>query len=437
MNGTNSVDATNVAAGKLVLNGTFTSRTGTFNVSGTSTLGGTATITDSTPGAVNVVVAAGASLEPGTSVGTLTVDGDLDISATAGGAGVLDFELDTILASDAIDVTGTLTIGSGALGLSDFVFTDLGGLENGTYTLISSGAAVSGTLDGADTNGTLGLATIDLQISGSGTDIELVVSGLAGGDTTPPVWDGGYPLVDGVTSSGATARGQIDEDGTAYFVVVADGATAPTSAQVKAGNDASDSPAIDSGSIALTASTENTAAISGLSPGAPYDVYFVAEDDEGSPNLQTTPVKVDITTLTLFAEWSGGAGFEIDTNGDGISNGMAFLLGAAGPNADATGLLPTVSESGGDLILVFDCLAIADRGSAELRVEHSSDLGVGDPWEATVDEVPDSDDAVADNGVTFVVDEVVVDPLHRVTATIDSAEAGGSGRLFGRLEATE
>ena len=77
-------------------------------------------------------------------------------------------------------MTGTLTIGSGVLGLNDFVFTDLGGLQNGTYTLISSGAAVSGTLDAGDQRRPIGLATGTLQISGSGTNIELVVSGLAG-----------------------------------------------------------------------------------------------------------------------------------------------------------------------------------------------------------------------------------------------------------------
>ena len=267
------------------------------------------------------------------------------------------------------------------------------------------------------------------------TEIEMrgVISG--GGDTTPPAWAATYPQVDTLTATGATARAQIDEAGTAYFVVVADGAAAPSAAQVKAGNDAGDSAALASGSIALAAGTENTAAISGLTAGTAYDVYFVAED--GAPNLQVTPVKVDITTLTLFAAWGGGAGFDVDTNGDGVNNGLAFLLGASDPNADATGLLPTVSESGGDLVLTFSMLNAANRGSASLATQHSSDLGATDAWDAagnqeTVPEGP---------GLGIVVGVVSFDvtangTLNDVVATIPGSE-GSAGKLFGRLLGTE
>jgi hypothetical protein len=79
---------------------------------------------------------------------------------------------------------------------------------------------------------------------------------------------------------------------------------------------------------------------------------------------------------------------------------------------------------------------VADRGDAELRVEHSSDLGISDPWLATVDEVPDADDPVADNGVTFVVDTISAAPLNKITATVSSAEAS-DGRLFVRLQGIE
>jgi arylsulfatase A-like enzyme len=141
---------------------------------------------------------------------------------------------------------------------------------------------------------------------------------------------------------------------------------------------------------------------------------------------------------TAFGTWStsGGASgvtFEGDANGDGVPDGIAFLLGAATPGIYATRLLPVVSESGGDLSITFNCLPMADRGDAELRVEHSSDLGISDPWLATVDEVPDADDPVADNGVTFVVDTISAAPLNKITATVSSAEAS-DGRLFVRLQ---
>jgi hypothetical protein len=89
-------------------------------------------------------------------------------------------------------------------------------------------------------------------------------------------------------------------------------------------------------------------------------------------------------------------------------------------------------------VLTFNCLPVAARGGATLKVEQSSDLGGLDPWTATADVVPDVTDAVPDNNVTFVVGAGPVGPpaLNSVSATIDSAAAAG-GKLFGRLRATE
>jgi fibronectin-binding autotransporter adhesin len=164
---------TAIDAGTLIINGNQSAATGPVAVNGTSTLGGSGTIGGS------VIAAAGARIAPGTSAGTLTVNGGLDLSAMAGGAGTLNFELGPIAASDRIAVGGTLNIGSGTLGLSDFVFTDLGGLQAGTYKLITSGAAISGTLNEADLTGTIGAFDVTLKITGS--DLELVVGGAPGG----------------------------------------------------------------------------------------------------------------------------------------------------------------------------------------------------------------------------------------------------------------
>ena len=69
---------------------------------------------------------AAGSLAPGASAGTLDIGGGLDISArSTGGAGKLNYELGPIAASDKLAVTGTLTIGSGESGFSDFVFGNL------------------------------------------------------------------------------------------------------------------------------------------------------------------------------------------------------------------------------------------------------------------------------------------------------------------------
>ena len=137
-----------------------------------------------------------------------------------------------------------------------------------------------------------------------------------------------------------------------------------------------------------------------------------------------------------FETWAGLARwestFDADANNDGVDNGMAWVLGAANPDDDALGLLPTPTEDGsGDLVLTFDMLDSASRGTATLSVEHSSDLGIGDPW--TTVAVPDASGGPT-SGVTFVVSgSGTLD----VTATIGSAEAGGTGKLFGRLKAVE
>jgi hypothetical protein len=97
-------------------------------------------------------------------------------------------------------------------------------------------------------------------------------------DTTAPVWASTYPKPDSVTASSADILAQIDENGTLYYVALADGASAPTSAQVKAGTDASDSPVTLSGQQSLTVDTEGTATINELNELTTYDVYLVAQD---------------------------------------------------------------------------------------------------------------------------------------------------------------
>ncbi|MGB1129544.1 MAG: hypothetical protein ACPG4K_05810, partial [Haloferula sp.] len=174
----------------------------------------------------------------------------------------------------------------------------------------------------------------------------------------------------------------------------------------------------------------NTEAIIGLTGGAEYDVYFVAED--GVQNLQATPVKVDLVTQTPYAVWSAGAGFDVDSNGDGIDNGIAFLLGAAGPNTDASGLLPAVGEDGGNLVMEFDCLAAAERGNAVLNLQYDGDLVA--PWTSAL--VPDQIGNSTVGNVSFVVTAGPGSLLHVVATVDDDAEAVG-GKLFGRLEGTE
>jgi hypothetical protein len=167
-----------VSGGKLLINNTTS--TGAVSVTSGGTLGGTGTIDTSGTG-VNVTVAAGGSLAPGTSAGTLTVStggGLLDISAvTAGG---LKFELGapaTPGASDLVAMTsGTLDIGT--LDFSDFAFTNLGGVAAGTYKLIDALTTISGSIGTA--SGTSGGITGTLSVENTTDfDVLLTVTGVS------------------------------------------------------------------------------------------------------------------------------------------------------------------------------------------------------------------------------------------------------------------
>jgi len=180
--------ATAVNAGHLLVNspGSLNASSAvTVNTNGT--LGGNGTIGGS------VTVADGGNLSPGASVGTLSIGGGFDVSAQAAGTtGKLIYELGPTSASDKIVVTGTLTIGSGVLGFSDFVFTNAGGLQNGTYTLITSGGLNPGdSLHSADTNGTIGSFNAYLRLNGGNLELIASSAGPSGPATLTNSYSGG------------------------------------------------------------------------------------------------------------------------------------------------------------------------------------------------------------------------------------------------------
>lgn len=113
---------------------------------------------------------------------------------------------------------------------------------------------------------------------------------------TPPVFIQDYPAADDIDKTNFSLKLKIDENGTAYYVVLDDGVTAPTAAEVKAGTGSGGSAPVNGGNAVLTANTEKAINVSVLMEDTPYDVYVVAEDDEPTPNIQTSPVKLDVKT---------------------------------------------------------------------------------------------------------------------------------------------
>lgn len=184
--------------------------------------------------------------------------------------------------------------------------------------------------------------------------------------------------------------------------------------------------------ISNTASTFNSTANFGSAnavanvAGSGKTVYFQNGGGSGSGGLQ---IVVAPDAVDPYATWSGGAAFNDDANNDGLQNGLAFLLGAANVNSNVAGLLPVPSQGSGDLTLTFAMRNSAARGTAALQVQHSSDLGISDPW-STLVTVPDA--SGTEGGIVFTVTPGTA-PLNNVTATIPASGNAAGGKLFGRV----
>ena len=162
-------------------------------------------------------------------------------------------------------------------------------------------------------------------------------------NTTAPTFVCGYPSVSGTSSSGFTLTVQLNEAGTAYYVVVTDGATAPTATEVKAGTAASGAAAADNGSISVSAaSTDATAAVSGLSAGTAYDVYVVGQDNESTPNVMSSASKVDVTTTSVTNTAPTAATLVSPENGSTVTSPVTLSWNAS-TDADNNTLSYTVS----------------------------------------------------------------------------------------------
>jgi autotransporter-associated beta strand protein len=139
---------------------------------------------------------------------------------------------------------------------------------------------------------------------------------------------------------------------------------------------------------------------------------------------------------TPFGNWASSksltgndALFDADPDGDGIANGIEFVIGGepnpANPNANSAALLPTVSRNvNGDLVFVFRRADAA--ASLNPEAEYGTDLA--GTW------------TTAEGGVNGVVINETNDGfgtgIDRVEVTIPVAQAA-AGKIFSRLAVSE
>ena len=231
-------------------------------------------------------------------------------------------------------------------------------------------------------------------------------------DTASPSWLATYPQVDTPVMDGFTVRAQIDEDGTAYYVVLTNNAPQPASTNVMNGVAAGGLPAVTNGSMALTADTENSAVITGLSSGTAYDVWFVAEDVLF--NLQATATNVNITTAadTIAPAWATGypkvdtptpEGFTVRAEID--EDGVAYyVVVSAGANAPSNTQVKNGQNGNGSAALKSGSLVLTVDVENSAVVTGLSPSRDYDVWFVAEDSVPNLQPTATRVRVTRAID---------------------------------
>ena len=123
-----------------------------------------------------------------------------------------------------------------------------------------------------------------------------------------------------------------------------------------------------------------------------------------------------------FATWSGGLPANGDANGDGVANAIAWVLGAADPNANALGLLPTLdTTSDAEYVrFTFNRLGEANADTATtIAVEYSTDLVTWTP--------------AVNDGDNVIIDVTAASPSDTVVVRLKRSALAADGKLFARL----
>ena len=189
-----------------------------------------------------------------------------------------------------------LSLNSGTVnGVAVTGFTDNGG---GNYTATYT-VAEGNTDRAADDAIPVSFILNDAAGNSSATFNTAISQNADAIDANTPSFENSTPSSSSIGETGFTLSVDITESGAVHYVVVADGATAPTSNEVKAGTASGGGSAVTSGTQALSSGGfSNDISVTGLTVNTNYDVYVVAEDDAG--NISSTS-KIDVLTVDTTA----------------------------------------------------------------------------------------------------------------------------------------
>ncbi|ACT11526.1 MULTISPECIES: putative Ig domain-containing protein [Pectobacterium] len=301
------------------------------------------------------------SYSPGNIASTVTVVAvndaptDLALSNTTFGQSLgSNGIVGTLSATDVDSTTFTYSLVSGAGSTDNALFI----LSGSTLRAVNAATMAAGTY------------SVRLQVSDGQATYDKVIT-LTVADDIAPTFDA-TPTITAPTPDGFTLNTDLNERGTIYYVVLPDGASAPSVSQVINGQNASGSLPLNFGSqLAGSAPYSQSLTLTGLAAATAYDVYVVARDSAGNATLSV--VKLDVTTAasstapTLSATGSnpvfiGGMAGAVD-----LFSGVSADTRDSGQTFNSLTLtVSNVSDSGEFISVAGNTISLASNGSGTL-----------------------------------------------------------------------
>jgi endonuclease/exonuclease/phosphatase family metal-dependent hydrolase len=157
-------------------------------------------------------------------------------------------------------------------------------------------------------------------------------------DVTAPISVIGFPKADNILSNSFDFSNKLDEIGKTYFVLLPAGSAAPSITQIKAGQDANGTPALQAGFLDIVNPSQvYSKNFAGLVLNTPYSVFSISEDPNG--NIQTTVSKLDVTTSSVVSPSVTTTITYLDlgfSEANFSSESLSYQIQAANLSADVT-----------------------------------------------------------------------------------------------------